>query len=78
MSYMGLGVSLSDVSDMKLDIVMPHVPERRDGDLKAVRTVDDIFTLLTFLDENLNISYYLAMLRIVRILCHPPDCTKGT
>jgi len=31
-------------------------PGRRDGDLKAVRFVDDIFVLLTFLDENLKLS----------------------
>ena len=54
---------ISDVNDMNLDIDVPHIPERRDGESKAVRTVHDIITLLTFLDENLKISllpHYVA------------------
>ena len=43
---------LLDVSNMNLDMNLPHIPGRRDGDLKAVRIVDDMFVLLTFLDEN--------------------------
>ena len=39
---------LMDASNINLDISLPHIPGRRDGDLKAVRIVDDIFTLLTF------------------------------
>ena len=39
---------LIDAGNMNLDISLPHIPGRRDGDLKAVH-----FTLLTFLDENL-------------------------
>ena len=54
---------ISDVNDMNLDIDVPHIPERRDGESKAVRTVHDIITLLIFLDENLKISllpHYVA------------------
>jgi len=29
---------ISDVNDMNLDIDVPHIPERRDGESKAVRT----------------------------------------
>lgn len=47
---------LSDVNDMNLDIEVPHIPERRDGESKVVRTVHDIFTILTFLDENMKIN----------------------
>ena len=47
---------LMDASNMNLDISLPHIPGRRDGDLKAVRIADDIFTLLTFLDENLKLN----------------------
>jgi len=47
---------LLDVNNMNLDINLPHIPGRRDGDSKAVRIVDDIFTLLTFLDENLKLN----------------------
>jgi len=47
---------ISDVKDLNLDIAIPHVPERREGDNKAVRIVDDMFTFLTFLDENQKIS----------------------
>jgi len=47
---------ISDIKDLNLDIVTPHVPERREGDNKSARTVDDIFTLLTFIDENRKVS----------------------
>ena len=47
---------LSDVNHMNLGISLPHIPGRREGDSKAVRIVDDIFTLLTFLDENLKLN----------------------
>ena len=47
---------MSDITGMNLDIDLPHIPERRDGDSKAVRIVDDLFTMFTFLDESLNIS----------------------
>ena len=47
---------LTDIDNMNLDVNLPHVPVQRDGDQKAVRIVDDIFTLLTFLDENLKLS----------------------
>jgi len=40
---------------MNLDVVLPHIPERRDGDSKAAGTADDIFTVLVFLDEHLQI-----------------------
>ena len=43
---------LSDVKKMSLTVEIPHVPERREGDNKAVRVVDDVLTLLAFLDEN--------------------------
>ena len=47
---------LSDIKDIDLNVEVPHIPERRDGESKAVRTVQDIFTALTFLDENLKIN----------------------
>ena len=47
---------MSDITGMNLDIDLPHIPERRDGDSKAVRIVDDLFTMFTFLDESLNLS----------------------
>jgi len=47
---------LSDVNHMNLDISLPHIPGRRDGHSKAVWIVEDIFTLLTFLDENLKLN----------------------
>jgi len=43
---------LSDVKRMNLSVEIPHIPERREGDNKAVRVVDDMFTLMAFLDEN--------------------------
>ena len=43
---------LSDVKKMSLTVEIPHVPERREADNKAVRVVDDVLTLLAFLGEN--------------------------
>ena len=45
-----------DAGNMNLDISLPHIHGRRDGELKAVRIADDIFTLLTYLDENLKLN----------------------
>jgi hypothetical protein len=32
---------------------VPRVPDRRDGEMRAIRIVDDIFTVLLYLDEHL-------------------------
>ena len=32
---------------------VPHIPQRRDGDSRAQREVDDMFTMLNVLDERL-------------------------
>ena len=37
---------LMDAGNMNLDISLPYIPGRRDGDLKAVRIADDIFLSL--------------------------------
>jgi len=47
---------LQDVNDIKQDINLPHIPERREGENRAARIVDDIFTILTHLDENLKLK----------------------
>ena len=44
---------LQDVNNLNVGLDMPHVPERCDGEL---RIVDDIFTVLIFLDENLKLQ----------------------
>jgi len=54
---------MRDVSDVKTLIQIPHVPVRRDDEHQATRVVDDIFTVLTCLDENLllkNLPKYVA------------------
>lgn len=63
---------ISDVHDMKLDIVTPYIPERRDGDSKAVRIVDDLFTLLVFLDENQKLNL------LPRYVADSPDSMPST
>ena len=49
---------LKDVNTVKLQVGfdLPHIPARRDGDNRASREVDDMFNLLTILDENLSLS----------------------
>ena len=44
---------LEDASKLDTVCVIPHVPERREGELRATRIVDDIFVVLAWLDENL-------------------------
>ena len=43
---------LEDVKRMNKSVSIPHVPDRREGELRSVRIVDDIFTVLDCLDEN--------------------------
>jgi len=59
---------LSDIKNIDLNVEVPHIPERRDGESKAVHTVHDIFTILTFLDENLKIDHHV-MLLIIQMQC---------
>ena len=47
---------ICDIRGLNLDIDMPHVPERRDSGNKAMLIVDDMFTLMSFLDENLKLT----------------------
>jgi len=47
---------ICDIRGLNLDIDMPHVPERRDSGNKAIHIVDDMFTLMSFLDEILKLT----------------------
>jgi len=47
---------LDDISQLKTSEKIPYVPKRRDGDNKTARELDDIFTLIYFLDEHKLIS----------------------
>jgi len=42
---------LDDINELHLDQT-PRIPRRREGEKHAERDLDDIFTLLTFVDEN--------------------------
>ena len=47
---------LQATEDLKSDIRLPHIPLRREGELRASKSLDDVMTILTCLDENLKIS----------------------
>ena len=50
---------LEDFSDIKQQVgidSVPHIPQRRDGDSRAQREVDDMFMMLNVLDERLLLS----------------------
>jgi len=47
---------LDAVESFKSELNLPHIPLRRDGELRAVKSLDDIFTVLTCLDENLKLE----------------------
>ena len=46
---------LKDIGEIQ-SVSFPHVPQQRQGDNRAVRDVDDMFTLLTTLDEAENVT----------------------
>ena len=48
-------------------VTFPHVPRRRDGEARMSRELDDIFTLLTFLDEQKLLS------KLPRYVADNPD-----
>ena len=41
-----------DVEGMNLTLKVPRLAQRRDGDGRAMNEADDLFTMITFLDEN--------------------------
>ena len=43
---------LQDINKVNVGFVLPHMPLQRQGDNRAARSVDDMFTLMTLLDEN--------------------------
>ena len=43
---------LDDIRSLNSMIKLPHVPQRRDGDQRLVREVDDIMLLLSRVDEH--------------------------
>jgi len=43
---------LKDIDNANTGVSYPHIPQQRQGENRAQRTVDDMFTLLTILDEN--------------------------
>jgi len=42
---------LQNVSDLQIDVRLPHIPRRRDSDNRGMLDVDDILTVFTCLDE---------------------------
>ena len=47
-------ILMDDIAMLKISVKFPHIglPQRRDGDNKLSREVDDIFALYMCLDEN--------------------------
>ena len=63
---------LEDVSRLDPPIILPHIPTRREGEARTARVVDDIFTLLTTVDEN------LRMKSLPNYVAESPDCMPAT
>ena len=70
--YVAKGLLLKEVNDMRKDINLPHIPDRREGENRAVRIVDDIFTILIHLDENLKLR------SIAKYVSDGPDTMPST
>jgi len=48
---------LRAVESLKSELNLPHIPLRRDGELRAAKSLDDIFTVLTCLDKKLKVKF---------------------
>jgi len=48
---------LDVVEQWKSEVNLPHIPVRREGEQRHVKTLDDIITILTCLDEHLKLNY---------------------
>jgi len=54
---------MNDIDDMNLPVKRQHIPQRRDGDARLMREVDDVVSLMIFLDEQKaidNLPRYVA------------------
>ena len=47
---------LEDVKGLEISVNLLHIPTRRGGEDRVIHIVDDIFTVLTYLDENLSLG----------------------
>ena len=59
---------LEAVDSWKSDIRLPHIPTRRDGEQRSAKSLDDIFTVITSLDENLRLK------DLPKFASESPDC----
>ena len=58
---------LDSIVNLQLAVRLPHVPQRRDGDGRITREVDDIFLLISHLDEQKELG------SLPRFVCSGPD-----
>jgi len=63
---------LKDVNRLDPPVTLPHISTRREGEARSARVVDDIFTLLTIVDEN------LRMKSLPNYVAESPDCMPAT
>ena len=52
-------VLLRDIDNIRLEINLPHIPARREGDNRVNRIVDDIFAILSCWDETLKLYIFI-------------------
>ena len=63
---------LEDVNRLDPPVSLPHIPTLREGEARTACVVDDIFTLLTTVDEN------LRMKSLPNYVAESPDCMPAT
>jgi len=59
---------LEAVDSWKSDIRLPHIPTRREGEQRSAKSLDDIFSVITSLDENLKLA------DLPKFVSESPDC----
>jgi len=58
---------LSDISEFKTELSLPHIPHRRDGEGCAAKVIDDIITIFTCLE------YKLKLCSLPKYVADGPD-----
>jgi hypothetical protein len=43
---------IDDTASLQLSEIIPHIPQRRDGENRSLLELEDVFKLISFLDEN--------------------------
>ena len=68
---------MDDMKNAKITEKLPHIPERRGGgEMRTLNEVDDIFALISFMDDRKLLDNLLIYVSDNLIACHHHVCMK--